>query len=200
MQIEQAKSIRLRHLWSALVLAMPLLGGVFISTPTNANTDRPPVAKGMPMPPPLTLSEKISASAYIVVGQIERVDYMYQSGRPSEYWILDHVSTDFSTGGEEVRSIRVSEILKWPREELAANHIKLIHTEGSWADFPQRRYSPGSQWVFFLRSSEGNLKSAPPEFFGAHPVLRIPFSGHSVLPEPLNLLPEVRQAIDKLQK
>jgi hypothetical protein len=152
------------------------------------------ITPALPLP---TIAEKVSRSTYIVLGQVERVDYMLLSGRPREFKILDYIPTDFSKHEQEVLSIKVLEVLRWPREDLAASHLKLIHTEGSSRKYFPDRYSPGSQWVFFLRPSEGHLKSDPPEFFGAYPIFRTPYAG--VWPEPLGRLPEVRRAFEEIK-
>ncbi len=129
-----------------VVLAMLPLGAMIISTLTSANTNPPPEAKGMPMPPPLTVAEKATTSAYVVLGQVEQIDYMLLSGRPSELKILDYRPTDFDKREQEVLSIRVLEVLKW-QTEAAVSHLKLIHTEGSTRKYFLERYSPGSRWI-----------------------------------------------------
>lgn len=185
----------IRAICPMLVIGVMLL----ISMPVGANTDPPAPSKSRPAPLPPTIPEKVMASPYIILGQVERVDYTLLSGRPREYKVLDYMPIGFGQGEQEILSIKVLEVLKWPGEKSMVDQVKLLHREGSSRKYFLDRYSPGSQWVFFI-DSVGIFKSDPPEFFGAGPLFIVPAYRRRMLPEPASRLSEVRRAFGVQQK
>ncbi len=148
-----------------------------------------------PPPPPPTLQEKVSASPYIVLGQVERVNYVGLTG-PRTFKLLDYLPQDFDKGEQAVLSIKVLEVLKEVDQNPVTTKVSLFYSESSGTrEAFRERNSPGSEWVFFMRPSEGHLKSEPPEFFGEAPEFRIPHYRQRVVPEPLKQLDEIRKLL-----
>ena len=96
---------------------------MLVSTLASGNTDAPAPSKSRLAPLPPTILEKVKFSPYIVLGRVERIDYVLLSGRPREYKILDYKPTGFGKGEQEILSIKVLEVMKWPVGELLERYL-----------------------------------------------------------------------------
>lgn len=156
-------------------------------------------SRGMAVPalPPPTMKEKVQVSTYVVLGEIERVDFLVavREKPGARFKLVDYIPT-FKERVADVLSIRVIENLKWPQAEDHQSRIRVIHFQGSTRKQFLERFSPGSRWILFLKPSGGHLKSDPPEFFGSMQVYRVSSGrGGESHPEPPDRLSEIKQAL-----
>jgi hypothetical protein len=150
-----------------------------------------------PKLPPITFEEKAQISTFVVLGEVERVDFI-ETTRDGRKRVLDHVPERAIYEG--VLSIRIVEALKWPQGIASDSTVKVIYYEGSTNNQFVDRFRPGSRWILFLRPSEGHLKSDPEKFFGTSLVLRVPSKRGPASPEPPERLHDAKQAIKEAKR
>lgn len=180
-----------------------LVGGLTMTLPLDANAS--------PLPKPPTINDKVLQSQYVIVGEVERIDYFELSDISNQRFAQRVVPVPVDTRNlGKLLTIRVLEAIKWdPNPDQLGRRtkrgppkarpigptqptkqVKLFVRYGSEELLQQ--FAVGRRLVFFLRPVTLDIqKSNPPEFFGTGLITLIP-NGWT-RPEPLNRLPEVRK-------
>lgn len=173
-------------------------------------------ANAEPKPKPFRINDKVLISQYVIVGEVERIEY-FESVKESDrrsYRRAIPAPANIENLGKQL-TIRVIEAIKWdpnpdqlgwrtgrglpkvppvgPAQPI--KRIKLVIGQYVSVELLQQ-CAVGHRLVFFVNPElPTRTKSDPPELFGKELVTRFP--NGRVHPESLDRLPEVRKAFTK---